>query len=328
MMRKKILFALGVVVLIITLFGLCGMLWAGMMLPGDNGKTSFGIYPAVPYPVVGLLLAFGLFALGAVKKGVHPLTVLPAFAASALWLCLSGTPVFSVTYKLTDPQILPSALMLLGLTGSLCALGLFAEKTAPFDLKQMLILLAIVPVLWALSRAETWANEMRQLSQPSMLDLRPERADDPPPVHRSGSAPSASLGCGLAAADRARAQSGRRRAAEHRHRERCLVPALPVLYAVHRLGKRRCAAAARLAFRRAGSLLHSRAALFRRQMPADAPQSVKLSPSLFLMGQGFFLHFRRTVCIKIDRIHLFAKVFAQCFILYHAKSCISVRIYL
>ena len=37
MMRKKILFALGVVVLIITLFGLCGMLWAGMMLPGDNG---------------------------------------------------------------------------------------------------------------------------------------------------------------------------------------------------------------------------------------------------------------------------------------------------
>ena len=69
MMRRKILFALGVVVLIITLFGLCGMLWAGMMLPGDNGKTSFGIYPAVPYPVVGLLLAFGLFALGAVKKG-------------------------------------------------------------------------------------------------------------------------------------------------------------------------------------------------------------------------------------------------------------------
>ena len=89
MMRKKILFALGVVVLIITLFGLCGMLLAGMMLPGDNGKTSLGIYPAVPYPVVGLLLAFGLFALGAVKKGVHPLTVLPAFAASALWLCLS-----------------------------------------------------------------------------------------------------------------------------------------------------------------------------------------------------------------------------------------------
>ena len=79
MMRRKILFALGVVVLIITLFGLCGMLRAGMMLPGDNGKTSFGIYPAVPYPVVGLLLAFGLFALGAVKKGVHPLTVLPAF---------------------------------------------------------------------------------------------------------------------------------------------------------------------------------------------------------------------------------------------------------
>ena len=125
MMRKKILFALGVVVLIITLFGLCGMLLAGMMLPGDNGKTSFGIYPAVPYPVVGLLLAFGLFALGAVKKGVHPLTVLPAFAASALWLCLSGTPVFSVTYKLTDPQILPSALMLLGLTG--CAAKVQAD---------------------------------------------------------------------------------------------------------------------------------------------------------------------------------------------------------
>ena len=183
MMRKKILFALGVVVLIITLFGLCGMLWAGMMLPGDNGKTSFGIYPAVPYPVVGLLLAFGLFALGAVKKGVHPLTVLPAFAASALWLCLSGTPVFSVTYKLTDPQILPSALMLLGLTGSLCALGLFAEKTAPFDLKQMLILLAIVPVLWALSRAETWANEMRQLSQPSMLDLRQPGAQTIPRLY-------------------------------------------------------------------------------------------------------------------------------------------------
>ena len=183
MMRKKILFALGVVVLIMTLFGLCGMLRAGMMLPGDNGKTSFGIYPAVPYPVVGLLLAFGLFALGAVKKGVHPLTVLPAFAASALWLCLSGTPVFSVTYKLTDPQILPSALMLLGLTGSLCALGLFAEKTAPFDLKQMLILLAIVPVLWALSRAEAWANEMRQLSQPSMLDLRQPGAQTIPRLY-------------------------------------------------------------------------------------------------------------------------------------------------
>ena len=182
-MRRKILFALGVVVLIITLFGLCGMLRAGMMLPGDNGKTSLGIYPAVPYPVVGLLLAFGLFALGAVKKGVHPLTVLPAFAASALWLCLSGTPVFSVTYKLTDPQILPSALMLLGLAGSLCALGLFAEKTAPFDLKQMLILLAIVPVLWALSRAEAWANEMRQLSQPSMLDLRQPGAQTIPRLY-------------------------------------------------------------------------------------------------------------------------------------------------
>ena len=100
-MRKRILFSVGIIVLT-TLFVLCGMLWAGMMLPGDNGKTSFGIYPAVPYPVVGLLLAFGLFALGAVKKGLHPLTVLPAFAASALWLCLSGTPVFSVTYKLTD----------------------------------------------------------------------------------------------------------------------------------------------------------------------------------------------------------------------------------
>ena len=82
-MRKRILFSVGIIVLTTTLFVLCGMLWAGMMLPGDNGKTSFGIYPAVPYPVVGLLLAFGLFALGAVKKGVHPLTVLPAFAFRA-----------------------------------------------------------------------------------------------------------------------------------------------------------------------------------------------------------------------------------------------------
>ena len=182
-MKKKILFTLGVVVLIATLFGLCGMLRAGMMLPGDNGKTSFGIYPAVPYPVVGLLLAFGLFALGAVKKGIHPLTLLPAFAASALWLCLSGTPVFSVTYKLTDPQILPSALMLLGLTGSLCALGLFAERNAPFDLKHMLVLLTIVPVLWALSRAEAWTDEMRQLSQPSMLDLQQPGAQTLPQLY-------------------------------------------------------------------------------------------------------------------------------------------------
>ena len=182
-MKRKILFALGVVVLAVTLFGLCGMLRAGMMLPGDNGKTSFGVYPAVPYPVVGLLLAFGLFALGALKKGVHPLTVLPAFAASALWLCLSGTPVFSVTYKLTDPQILPSVLMLLALTGSLCVLGLFAEKAAPFALKQMLVLLAIVPVLWALSRAEAWADEMRQLSQPSMLDLQQPGAQTLPRLY-------------------------------------------------------------------------------------------------------------------------------------------------
>ena len=73
--------------------------------------------------------------------------------------------------------------LLLGLTGSLCALGLFAEKTVPFDLKQMLILLAIVPVLWALSRAEAWANEMRQLSQPSMLDLRQPGAQTIPRLY-------------------------------------------------------------------------------------------------------------------------------------------------